>query len=144
MQNENILDHEEPILPDVYGNKSLRYLLLSIGFLGLTFAIVFLEDWMNLDDDITLLGVALPLLAMLMTALLSCFNGLQSIRYREASAFKKYIGLIGSIILLLVLGGVVFASLVRTSAAVTVAQPAPPQILEEPMPNAPDASSDSL
>jgi hypothetical protein len=106
----NILDFEEKDNYPIEANKSIKLLVAGLGCYFVLFAFVRL---IARFDPENILFVSLILIIGVVAfglTIIGLISGVKSIIKREKSIFKKYFGLIGNLIFVLIMGAILFAN----------------------------------
>lgn len=101
MEPINLLDHEEKV-EVVYSSRAIRCLVWGLICFCIPFGLAYLIAVWESDTELIFLLIAAPWGITVICAIVGIWASLQSIRFYEKDAIRKYLGLMGNILMLII------------------------------------------
>lgn len=109
MEHNNILDHEQTKTFQYY-NRSIRFLIFAFGLFIFSMLISMMLIFFGLGVEMSLLFLVLPMLASFGCASYGFYAAIQSFCHHEDHALKKFGGLVGNALFVLLFLGLILIS----------------------------------
>lgn len=131
MEPINLLDYEQQAKV-VYSNRAMRCLVWGLVCFCIPFVLAYLVAIWELDVALVFWFIAAPWGITTICAIVGIWASLQSIRFYEKDTIRKYLGLMGNILMLIITFLLIIAVLPQ-EVAVDIPPPQPQAPLENTM-----------